>query len=314
RSSMSMPVADSSSAVAPVRAPERISGSMPVAEAPAVPVPVAPKRNWLVPGVVVLIAAIAGGIYWWQRSHVPVQRQLTEKDAIVLADFDNSTGDPVFDGTLKQALAVDLEQSPFLNVMSDRRIGETLRLMGRAQNERITREVAQEICIRTGSKAFLSGSIARLGSQYVLGLEAVNCGNGDSLAKEQSEAPTKEEAVKALGIVASRLRTRLGESLQSVQKFNVPIEATTRSLDALKTFSMGASTQIARGDAEAIPFYRRAIEMDPNFAIAYARLGIAYANLGQPSLAAEYLKKAYALRDGVSEREKFHITADYYLI
>jgi eukaryotic-like serine/threonine-protein kinase len=262
---------------------------------------------------VVLLLVLGVAAYWWQTP-ARSQRQLTEKDAIVLADFDNSTGDPVFDGTLKQALAVDLEQSPFLNVMSDRRIGETLRLMGRGPNERITRTVAQEICIRTGSKAFLSGTIARLGNQYVLGLEAVNCGSGDSLAKEQAEAASKEDAVKALGTMASRLRTRLGESLQSVKQFNVPIEATTKSLDALKTFSMGAGTQIVRGDAEAIPFYRRAIEMDPNFAIAYARLGVAYSNLGQPSFAAEYLKKAYALRDGVSEREKFHITCDYYMI
>src|SRR5205807_6961792 len=142
----------------------------------------ASKRKWLIPAVVVLIVAIAGAIYWLQRSHAPAQRKLTERDAIVLADFDNSTGDPVFDGTLKQALAVDLEQSPFLNVLSDRRVGETLRLMGRAPNDRVTREVAQEICLRTGSKAVLAGSISRLGSRYMVGLQAANCGNGDTLA------------------------------------------------------------------------------------------------------------------------------------
>jgi Tfp pilus assembly protein PilF len=237
---------------------------------------------------------------------------LTEKDTVVLADFDNSTGDAVFDGTLKQALAVDLGQSPFLNVLSDRRINETLRLMGRGPNDRVTREVAQEICLRTGSKALLAGSIARLGNEYMVGLEAVGCGTGDSLAKEQTSAATKEDAVKAVGRVGTSLRAKLGESLASVQKFDVPIEATTPSLEALKTFSMGVTTQEQRGDSEAVPFLRRAIELDPNFAMAYARLAVAYGNLGQPSLAAENLKKAYALRDRVSEREKFHITADYY--
>src|SRR5216684_1608108 len=173
-------------------------------------------------------------------------------------------------------------------------------------------EVAQEICMRTGSKALLAGSISRLGSQYMVGLEAVNCGSGDTLAKEQAQASTKEDVVKALGIVTSSLRTKLGESLASVQKFDVPIEATTPSLEALKTFSMGVTTQVEKGDAEAIPFFKRAIEIDPNFAMAYARLAVSYGNLGQPGLAAENLKKAYALRDRVSEREKFHITADYY--
>jgi serine/threonine protein kinase/Tfp pilus assembly protein PilF len=262
----------------------------------------------LVPSSVLVAAVlIAGGLYWVRHA-----TPLTEKDTIVLADFDNSTGDAVFDGTLKQALAVDLEQSPFLNVLSDRRVGETLRLMGRAPNDRITREVAQEICLRTGSKALLAGSVSRLGNEYMVGLEAVGCGNGDSLAKEQAAASSKEDAVKALGNVAASLRTRLGESLVSVQKFDVPIEATTPSLEALKAFSMGVTSQELKGDAEAIPFLRRAIELDPNFAMAFARLAVSYGNLGQPSLAAENLKKAYVLRDRVSEREKFHITADYY--
>jgi len=270
-----------------------------------------PGRHWkiVVPAVGLVVAAlIGGGLYFRFRPAAP----LTEKDTVVLADFTNSTDDAVFDDALKQALAVDLEQSPFLNVLSDRRINETLRLMGRGANERVTREVAQEICLRTGSKALLAGSISRLGNEYMVGLEAVGCGNGDSLAKEQAAASSKEDAVKALGKVAASLRTKLGESLASVQKFDVPIEATTPSLEALKTFSMGVTTQEQRGDSEAVPFLRRAIELDPNFAIAYARLAVAYGNLGQPSLAAENLKKAYALRDRVSEREKFHITADYY--
>src|SRR5438552_17262841 len=163
-----------------------------------------------------------------------------------------------------------------------------------------------------GSKALLAGSISRLGSQYMVGLQAVNCGNGDTLAKEQGEASSKEEVVKALGKVASSVRTRLGESLASVQKFNVPIEATTSSLEALKTFSMGVTTQREKGDAEAIPFIRRAIELDPNFAVAYAILGVSYANLGQPSLSAENLRKAYELRDRVSEKERLRISAYYY--
>jgi serine/threonine protein kinase/Tfp pilus assembly protein PilF len=255
-----------------------------------------------------LVALILAGVLFWRsRPAAP----LTEKDTVVLADFTNTTGDPVFDDALKQALAVDLSQSPFINVLSDRRMTETLRLMGRASGERVTRDVAQEICLRTGSKALLTGSISSLGSQYLVGLEAVNCGNGDTLAKEETTASRKEDVVKALSSVTTTLRTRLGESLASVQKFDVPIEATTPSLEALKTFSMGVTTQAEKGDAEAIPFFKRAIEIDPNFAMAYARLGISYANLGQPSMALQNLEKAYGLRDRVSAREKLHITADY---
>jgi eukaryotic-like serine/threonine-protein kinase len=269
------------------------------------------KKLWkilVLAGAVVVAALIAVGLYLRWRPAAP----LTEKDTIVLADFSNTTGDPVFDEALKQALAVDLEQSPFLNVLSDRRTVETLRLMGRTPGDHVTREVAQEICLRTGSKAILAGSISRLGSQYVVGLEAVNCGNGDALAKEQAEASSKEDVVKALGNAASGLRTKLGESLASVQKFNVPIEATTSSLEALKTFSMGVTTQRQKGDAEAIAFLRRAIELDPNFAVAYAVLGVSYANLSQPSLSAENLRKAYEMRERVSEKERLRISAYYY--
>jgi serine/threonine protein kinase/tetratricopeptide (TPR) repeat protein len=255
-----------------------------------------------------LVAGLVGGLYYRSRRAAP----LTEKDTIVLANFTNTTGEPVFDEALKQALAVDLEQSPFLNVLSDRRMGETLRLMGRTPDDRVTREVGQEICMRTGSKAILAGSISRLGSQYVVGLEAVNCGNGDTLAKEQAEASSRENVVKALGNVASGLRAKLGESLPSVQKFNVPIEATTTSLEALKTFSMGITTEHQKGDAEAIPFLRRAIELDPNFAMAYASLGLSYANLSEPSLSAENLRKAYEMRERVSEKERLRISAFYY--
>ncbi len=318
-SSGSMAVARESGSLPSVQPPVPASGSVP-GEAPSMSssgvkvAEISAARGGkklgkiLVPAAVVVAGLIGGALYF--RSHPAAP--LTEKDAIVLADFTNTTGDPVFDEALKQALAVDLEQSPFLNVLSDRRMGETLRLMGRTSNDRVTREFAQEICLRTGSKAILAGSISRLGSQYMVGLEAVNCGSGDTLAKEQAEASTKEDVVKALGIVASSLRTKLGESLASVQKFDVPIEATTPSLEALKTFSMGVTSQTEKGDAEAIPFFKRAIEIDPNFAMAYAGLGLSYANLSQPSLSAENLKKAYEMRERVSEKERLRISAYYY--
>ena len=230
----------------------------------------------------------------------------------MLADFTNSTNDPVFDGTLKQALAVDLEQSPFLNILSDRKVGETLRLMGRPPSDRITHDVAKELCVRTGSKAILAGSVSSLGSQYVIGLEAVACSTGDTLAKEQAEAASKEGVLKALSTAATSLRGKLGESLASVQKFDVPVEATTPSLEALKAYSMGITTSRTKGNAEAIPFMKRALELDPNFAIAYAGLAVNYSNLGQASLAADNAKKAYDLRDRVSERERYRISALYF--
>jgi eukaryotic-like serine/threonine-protein kinase len=237
---------------------------------------------------------------------------LTEKDTILLADFDNKTGDPVFDDALKQALAVQLGQSPFLNILSDRKVSETMRLMGRQPGDRITRDVAGELCVRTGSKAILLGSISNLGGQYVVGVDAVSCSSGDTLAKEQEEAATKQDVLKALSKAASSLRGKLGESLASIQKFDVPVEATTTSLEALKAFSMGITTQRTKGDAAAIPFYKRALELDPNFAVAYASLGLAYGNLGQASLSAKNIKKAYVLRDRVSEHEKYRIAALYY--
>jgi len=283
------------------------SGSVTVAEVP----PSSGNKLWkiLVPASAVMIAAlIAAGFYFRSRPAAP----LTEKDTVVLADFENATKDPVFDGTLKQALAVDLEQSPFLNILSDHKVGETLRLMGRAPNDRVTRDLAKELCLRTGSKAVLAGTISSLGSQYVVSLDAVACGTGDSLAKEREEAGSKEGVLKALDAAAHQMRTRLGESLASVQKFDVPVEATTPSLEALKAYSMGIMTSRSQGDAEAIPFLKRALELDPNFAIAYTALGVAYSNLGQASLAAENAKKGYDLRDRVSERERYRISAFYY--
>jgi len=301
------PVSGSAPAVAPSS-----SSAVRAAEAP-----VAGGKLWkvLVPAAVVVVALIAGVIYWRSHSTSPVATTpLTEKDTVVLADFDNKTGDTVFDDALKQALAVDLGQSPFLNILSERRVGETMQLMGRKPGDKITLDVAREICLRTGTKALLNGSISRLGTQYVIGLEAVNCNTGDVLAKEQGEASAKESVLKTLDQVATSMRTKLGESLASVQKFDVPIEATTNSLEALKAFSMGVRVAREKGPAEGISFYKRAIELDPNFATAYALRGLNYANLGQPTRAAEDLEKAYQLRDRVSEREKLRISANYYYI
>jgi serine/threonine protein kinase/tetratricopeptide (TPR) repeat protein len=270
------------------------------------------SRRWriLVPAAMVVVAVlIASGIYFFRSGP---STPLTEKDMIVLADFDNTTGDAIFDGALKQALAVQLGQSPFLNILSDRKVGETLRLMGHQSSDRITQDVARELCVRTGSKAILLGSISKLGGQYVVGLDAVGCTSGDTLVKEQEEAATKEDVLKALGKAASSVRGKLGESLATIQKFDVPVEATTTSLEALKAFSMGITTFRTKGNAEAIPFYKRALELDPNLAAAYAALGVVYANLGQASLAAENIKKAYDLRERVSEREKYRITSLYY--
>ena len=266
-----------------------------------------------VPAVLIVLALAGAGLYYY-RTRPVATAPLTEKDSIVLTDFDNTTADPVFDDALKQALAVDLGQSPFLNILSDRRVGETLQLMGRAANDKVTPDMAREICVRTGTKALLKGSISSLGSQYIIGLEAVNCNTGDTLAKEQAEASAKETVLKTLDQVVAQMRTRLGESLASVQKFDVPIEATTSSLEALKAFSMGVRVSREKGPAEGISFQKRAIELDPNFALAYALLGLEYANLGQPSRAAENLKKAYEMRDRVSEREKLRISANYYYV
>jgi serine/threonine protein kinase/tetratricopeptide (TPR) repeat protein len=295
----------------PALAPSQSSAAVQVAE-----VPVAARKFWkiLVPAAVVLVAAlIAGGLYWRSRSATSTKATpLTERDIVVLGDFDNKTGDSVFDDALKQALAVQLGQSPFLNILSDRKVEETLRLMGRPSTDRITRDVARELCIRTGSKAIVLGSISNLGGQYVIGLNTVGCSSGDTLATEQEQAATKQDVLESLGRAAASLRAKLGESLASIQRFDVPVEATTPSLEALKAFSMGISTLRAKGNAESIPFFKRALELDPNFALGYASLGLVYGNLGQASLAAQNIKKAYDLRDRVSEREKYRISALYY--
>jgi eukaryotic-like serine/threonine-protein kinase len=279
-------------------------------------IPPGRSKVWrvLVPVVLLLVGLIAVGLYMRLRSATPAAKTtpLTEKDTVVLADFDNTTGDAVFDGALKQALAVELGQSPFLNVLSDRKVGETLGMMGRPKSERTTADVGRELCLRTGSKAVLGGMISNLGSHYLIDLSAVACSTGDTLAKEQVEATGKEDVLKALSRASSSLRTKLGESLPSVQKFDVPVEATTSSLEALKNYSMGITIGREKGDAPSIPFLKRAIELDPNFPMAYAALSIKYGNLQQKSLALEAATKAYGLRDRVSEREKLRISANYF--
>jgi len=277
------------------------------------------SRPWkiLVLASVILVALLVfAGLYLRSRSAIPALRAtpLTDKDTVVLADFDNKTGDVVFDDTLKQALAVELGQSPFLNVLSDRKISATLQMMGRPANQPITTDVGRELCLRTGSKAVLGGRISNVGSHYLIDLNALACGTGDVLAEEQAEATSREGVLRALSQASSSLRTKLGESLPSVQKFDVPIEATTSSLEALQSYSMGIKIEREKGDAPSIPFLKRAIELDPNFAQAYAGLAAKYSNLSQPSLALEYATKAYQLRDRVSEREKLRISATYFQV
>ncbi|MGA7632976.1 MAG: serine/threonine-protein kinase, partial [Terriglobales bacterium] len=267
-----------------------------------------PSWAWLAIAVV-LAAAIAGGLYWRSR---PAQ-QLTEKDSILLADFVNTTGDPVFDGTLKQALAVQLEQSPYLNIVPDRTIRSALQFMGRSTDERVTGSVAREICEREHIKAMLSGSIATLGSQYVVALDATNCATGDSLAREQVTAATKEAVLSAVGKAASSLRGKLGESLASIQKFDTPVtEATTSSLEALKAYAAADELRNGGSEAESIPLFQHATEVDPNFAMAHARLAAIYNNLGEEDRSVAEAKKAFDLRERVSERERFYITDHFY--
>jgi eukaryotic-like serine/threonine-protein kinase len=237
---------------------------------------------------------------------------LTDKDTIVLADFSNTTGDPVFDDTLRQGLSVQLEQSPFLSMVSNQRIQQTLQMMGQKPDVKLTPEIARELCKRTSSTAAIDGSIAKLGSQYVLGLRAVNCRTGDLLAERQVRATDKEHVLLALDNAAASLRQELGESLSTVQKFYTPVEqVTTPSLEALQAYSQGRKLNEA-GHETGAPLFQQAVRLDPNFAMAYAALGVAYSNIGETSQAAENTRKAYELRDRVSMREKFLIESRYY--
>jgi DNA-binding winged helix-turn-helix (wHTH) protein len=284
------------------------SGPVAVPETPADRV----AKLWKIAVPVLLVALLlAGGLYY--RSYQQ-RKRLAEKDTIVLADFANSTGDPIFDDTLKTALNVSLRQSPFLNVLSDSEVAKALQLMTLPASTKLTPEVALDLCQRAGSKANLAGSIGSLGSEYVLGLKAVNCRSGDTLAQEQVTAATKEKVLDALGEVASKLRGELGESLSTVQKYDVALEqATTPSLDALKAYTVAWNLHDGGSDPESIPFFKHAIELDPNFALAYAALGQAYANIGEEELGAQYVKQAFERRERISEREKFYITASYYV-
>ena len=272
--------------------------------------PVARNRRvlWITGAVVVIVLAMLL-VYFFPRRPA----ELTEKDTIVLADFANTTGDPVFDDTLKTALTVSLRQSPFLNVLPDNKVAVTLRLMARPTGTPLTSDVARELCQRAGSKAYVTGSIATLGSQYVLGLEAVSCQSGDLLSQEQVTATAKENVLDTLGKEASKLRGQLGESLATVQKFDVPLaEATTSSLEALKAYSLAEKASREKGSAAALPYHQRAIELDPTFAMAYEGVGSDYINMNQQGRAREYYIRAFQLREHVSEREKLVIVADYY--
>ena len=270
------------------------------------------KRPWkiLVPAAVVLLTLLIAGI-WFFRSRQSAK--LTEKDSVLLADFVNTTGDPVFDGTLEQALAVQLEQSPYLNIVPQSRIREALRFMGKPPDQRLTNDVAREICQRQGIKAMLTGAIAGLGNHFVLTLTALNGSTGDSLASEQIEAENKEQVLKSLDKAASDLRQKMGESLASVQQFATPLEqATTSSLEALQAFTLGQNEHQKMKDDTALPHLKKAVELDPNFALAWATMGVSLSNLGRNTEGAQALKKAYELRDRASEREKFYIQAHYY--
>jgi eukaryotic-like serine/threonine-protein kinase len=258
---------------------------------------------------VIAFLALAGWLYISHRAH-----GLTQMDTIVLADFINKTGDPIFDDTLRQGLAAQLQQSPFLSLVSEQRIQQTLRLMGLPPDSKLSPAIAGDLCLRAGGAAYLTGAISSIGSQYVIGVSAINCQTGDSLAEEQVTANGKENVLKALGEASTKLREKLGESLKTVQKLDTPIEqATTPFLGALQAYSLGRKTMLGKADyTAAVPLFERSIQLDPNFAMAYANLGTAYHNLGEKMLASENTRKAYDLRGHVSEWEKFYIESHYH--
>jgi serine/threonine protein kinase len=264
---------------------------------------------WAVAAALLAVLAMAGGLYWRSRN----RPKLTYKDTIVLADFDNKTGDAVFDDALKQALTIQLEQSPFLDLVSGSKVNETLKLMEHSADDRLTPAVARELCLRTESKAMVVGSIAELGSQYVIGLKAVNCNTGDVQAESQESAVGKEAVLKALDAAAVTLRRKLGEPHPSIERYATPLEAaTTSSLEALKAYSLGRKTKFAKGDTAALPFYKRAVELDPNFAMAYLAMSVVYHNMNEVTRSADNARRAFELREKVSERERFQIEARYY--
>ena len=303
-SSTGVTVAPSSGTIAPAS-----SGTVaPAQEAAAV----SAKKPWgkiAAIAAVVVAAVIGGGLYLRSRQ----AGALTTKDTILIADFVNTTGDSVFDGTLRKALAVDLEQSPYLNVLSEGKVQQTLALMGKPSDTRLTPEIAREICQRGSVKALITGSIASVGNQYMVTLTAISAASNDTLAEVQDRAESKDSVLKALDSTASQMRQKLGESLASVQKFATPLqEATTSSLEALKSYTLGDQRHVVNDELGAATFYKRAIELDPNFAMAYARLAVVYSNFGQMSVSKPYLDKAFELKDRTSEPERLYITAHYY--
>src|SRR5271155_3898180 len=266
----------------------------------------------LASALVVLTLLIGGGIFWFLHPRA-TGRLLKDRDTVVLADFANSTEDTVFDDTLKQALAIQLGQSPFLNVLSDSKVAAALKMMNKPRTELLTQDVAREVCVRTDSRAVLAGSIVSVGQQYLIGLKAIDCQSGDVIASADAQAENRDRVLKALGKAGDDLREKLGESLASVERFSKPVDqATTSSLEALKAFTDGRRTSREKGESAALPFYKRALELDPNFAQAYASMGAVYTNLDQPSLATAAYKKAYELRDRVSERERFDFESRFY--
>ena len=311
------PVSSAAVAAAPssghisAAAPSVSSASVPAAQVSgSVPAPTPRRTLKIVIPVVLILAAAAAGLFYFRSRRA---QSLTEKDTIVLSDFANTTGEAVFDDTLKQALRVQLEQSPFLHVLSDQQVNQQLRLMGHSPGERLTQDVARDLCQRVSSKALLAGSISGLGSHYVIGINAINCRTGEELGSTQVEAENREQVLKSVGQAATKMRERLGESLASIQKYDAPVEqATTPSLEALKAFTTGWNLHSSGSEKQSIPFFQRAVQLDPNFAMAYATLAQAYGNLGEEERAAEYTRQAYDRRERTSEREKFYIESHYY--
>ena len=286
--------------------------SLPGDKTVSVDKPLPPRRpRWkAIAAVLVLLAVIGGGIWYWQAHRVV---QFKGRDTVVLADFTNTTGESVFDSTLKQALAIQLEESPYLNVLSDQKVRSTLKLMDRPLDTRLTNEIAHEVCLRSNSKALMTGSIQSIGSHYLIGLRALDCQTGETLASAKAEADNRDAVLTGLGDAGDEVRGKLGESLASIQGHSKPIDqATTSSLEALQAFTQGRQMQWSKGDAASIPFHKRAIELDPNFARAYAALGMAYFNLGNISESMGNFSRAFELRNRVSERERFYIEASYY--
>ena len=311
-SGYSAAASDTAQPVTPVMASSQEKKSEPASQSGIAEKPHRSKWKIVVPVAALVAALIAGGLYW--RSHKTVK--LTDKDTIVLADFTNTTGDPVFDGTLRQGLAVQLEQSPLLSLATEQQIQQVLTMMKQSPDAKFTPEIAREVCQRSGGTAVIAGSIASLGSQYVVGLKAVNCRTGILLAEQQLTANGKEQILKVLGDAAAKLREDLGESLSTVHRNDIPLEqASTPSLEALQAYSMGRESHIRRQDeTKSVFYYKRATELDPNFATAQASLGMAYAILGQESLAMDCIRKAYELRDRVSERERLFIESAFHRI